>query len=351
MKAIVGKGRTELPYLNNLPMALTVCAINLPLAFIFQYGRELTVYYFVVDAAICGVLTAFTSLAYTRWAAGSHRACGTLPAQVPVNAFIQRLPRSYFLLAVLTGLVGAALMVLVTWALLNFYPETSYTFSRFLVWKIGYSILLAAKVIEFGIFRYVQPDLARPSDPPQTGQQTVINPLPRREMFSRLYASVTTDFGMNMLLGLILGGTIIQGDLVVLMGVAQSGVVIIGLVLGIIVSLLMVRPTLSSVRQLALAGSLPPAGKPNRFLSALPANPWGLTGVLVLPVMVLSSLIFWAVMWFFGFETLNFFQFFIIRTTYTKLLSRLVEALAVHRYRQLSLPETGPLKLEVEPDV
>ncbi|MDD4080130.1 MAG: hypothetical protein PHP02_01785 [Eubacteriales bacterium] len=351
MKNSVGKSRTDLPYLNNLPMALVVCIINLPLAFLVQYGRALTVRDFVIDAAICGVVTAFTSLAYTRWAVGSRRAHGALPAQVPTGAFVQRMPRSYFPLAVLTGTAAATLMALITWALLTFYSETDYTFPRFLAWKIGYSILLAAKVIEFGIFRHVQPDLARPSDPPQKGRQTVINPLPRREMFSRLYASVTTDFGMNMLLGLVLGGTIIQGDMVVLTGVAQSGVVITGLVLGIIVSLLMVRPTLASVQQIALAGNLPPAGKPNRFLSALPANPWVLAGVLLLPVMALSSLSLWAVMRFFGFETLNFFQFFIIRTAYTKLLSRLAEALAVHRYRQLPLPETKPLKLEVEPHV
>ena len=351
MKNSMSQSRAELPYLNNLPMALVVCAINLPLAFIFQYGRTLRVDDFLIDAAICGGVTSFVSLAYTRWAVSSRRAGGVLPARVPLSPFMQKLPGGYFPLAVLTGAAGAALMVLVTWALLSFYPETGYTFPRFLVWKIGYSTLLAAKMIEFGIFRYIQPDLARPADPPQKGQQSVINPLPRRDMFSRLYASVTTDFGMNMLLGLLLGGTVIQGDLVMLMGVSRGGMLITGIVLGIIVSLLMVRPTLAAVHQMALAGGLPPAGKPRRHMSELPANPWGLAGILLLPVMVLSSICFWAVMGFFGFETLNFFQFFVIRTAFVKLLSRLVEALAVHRYRQLSLAETKLLNLEVEPHV
>jgi len=344
--------RTELPYLNNLPMALLVCAINLALAFVFQYGRRLFADDLVIDAAICGVITAFTSLGYARRAVDARRRRGALPAQVPLSPFMQRLPRAYLPLAALTGLAASALMGFITLALLRFYPETEYTFSRFLVWKFIYATLLAAKVIEFGILRYVQPDCEKPEDPPQQGRQTVKNPLPRREMFARLYASVTTDFGMNILIGLALGGTIIQGELVVLMGVARSGVWITGLVLGLIISFLMIKPTLASVQKIALAGDLPPAEKPNRLLSALPLSPCGLTGLMLLPVMALSALSFWAIMWFFGFDALNFFQFFLIRTAYTKLLSRLVEALAIQRYRQLSLSKAAqPVELEVESGV
>ncbi len=343
--------RTELPYLNNLPMALLVCAINLALAFVFQYGRRLFADDLVIDAAICGVITAFTSLGYARRAVDARRRRGALPAQVPLSPFMQRLPRAYLPLAALTGLAASALMGFITLALLRFYPETEYTFPRFLLWKFIYATLLAAKVIEFGILRYVQPDCEKPEDPPQQGRQTVKNPLPRREMFARLYASVTTDFGMNILIGLALGGTIIQGELVVLMGVARSGVWITGLVLGLIISVLMIKPTLASVQKIALAGDLPPAEKPNRLLSALPLSPCGLTGLMLLPVMALSALSFWAIMWFFGFDALNFFQFFIIRTAYTKLLSRLAEALAIQRYRQLPLPKAQPVKLEVESGV
>ncbi|MGI6545743.1 MAG: hypothetical protein ACOX2M_04780 [Fastidiosipilaceae bacterium] len=327
--------RTELPYLNNLPMALLVCAINVILAFVFQFGRSLTVTDLVVDAALCGVVTAFTSLGYARWAVAARRRRGELPTQVPLSPFMQKLPRSYLPLTILTGVVGSASMVLITLLILRFYPETDYTFPRFLVWKIGYATWLAAKLIEFGIFRYVQPDCEKPGDLPQQGRQTVKNPLPRREMFARLYASVTTDFGMNMLIGLALGGTVIRQDLVILMGVTQDGVWITGVVLALIVSLLMIRPTFASVQQIALSGKLPPATKTNRLLAALPRSPWGLTALLLVPVMALSALSFWLVMWFFGFEALNFFQFFIIRTGYTKLLSRLVETLAIQRYRQL----------------
>ena len=59
----------------------------------------------------------------------------------------------------------------------------------------------------------------------------------------------------------------------------------------------------------SLSGKLPPATKTNRLLAALPRSPWGLTALLLVPVMALSALSFWLVMWFFGFEALNSFNF------------------------------------------
>lgn len=350
MKKDANHVRTELPYLNNLPMALLVCAINLVLALVFQYGRLLSTEDLLVDAALCGLVTAFTSLGYSRWAVNNRRRQGALPSQVPLSSFMQKLPRAYFPLSILTGLVSSVLMVLITSVLLRFYPEIEFTFPRFLIWKVGYATLLAAKLIEFGIFRYVQPDCERPEDPSQQGQQTVKNPLPRREIFARLYASVTADFGMNMLIGLPLGGTQIQEDLVIIMGVSQSGVWITGIIFGIIICLLMIRPTLASVMQIAYDGGLPQASRKN-FLALLPLSPWRLTGIFLLPTMALSALSFWAIMYFFGFESLNFFQFFTIRTAYVKLLSRLVEILAIHRYSQLPVPKIQSVEEGVQSNV
>ena len=119
-------------YLNNLPMALLVCAINVILAFVFQFRRSLTVTDLVVDAALCGVVTAFTSLGYARWAVAARRRRGELPTQVPLSPFMQKLPRSYLPLTILTGVVGSASMVLITLLILRFYPETDYTFPAFL---------------------------------------------------------------------------------------------------------------------------------------------------------------------------------------------------------------------------
>lgn len=341
-------GRTELPYLNNLAGVLVICAINIPLVFLFRHGKELQLFHLLWDAAICGMITALTSLWYARWAVNSQRAAGNLPAQVPLSPFMQRLPRNLFLLILMTGVAASALLTLITFVLIRFFPETEFTFWRFLVWKIIHATILAALMIEFGILRYVQPDCARPEDPPQQGEQTVRNPLPRREILGQFYNSVTADVGMNALVGLLLGGTAIQGSQVIIYGVEQSGVWISGLVLGLIVSFLMVRPTLAGTRQVALAGGLPPPERPSRLMAALPEKPWILTGVLVLPIMIVSAVSLWGVLRFFGFVTLHFFQFFVIRTAYVRLLSKAVQALAYHRYRQMVVMTESPVDKEEE---
>ena len=108
--------------------------------------------------------------------------------------------------------------------------------------------------------------------------------------------------------------------------------------------------TLASVMQIAYDGGLPQASRKN-FLALLPLSPWRLTGIFLLPTMALSALSFWAIMYFFGFESLNFFQFFTIRTAYVKLLSRLVEILAIHRYSQLPVPKIQSVEEGVQSNV
>ena len=325
--------RPEVPYLNNLHMAALVVLINLPLAFLFQYGRLLTTKDLLTDAAICGWTTVLISLWLAKRAVGARRGQGTLSAQVPYSRLMQKLPHDLLSLSFAAGIPVAALMWSITLALLRFFPDTECTFMRFLVWKLSYATLLALRIITLGIFRFVQPDCQEPTDPPQTGLQTVKNPLPRRDMLLRLYQSVTADFGMNLLLGLVLGGTLIRGNEVVLMPVYQSNVWISGLILGMILTVLMVRPTLAAVRQLALVGALPPANKHRRMLFLFPENPWLFSAVLLVPVMIVSSASLYGILKFFGFQTLNFFQYFVVRTLYAKLLTKPIESLAVQRYR------------------
>lgn len=326
--------RPEVPYLNNAHMAALVVLINLPLAFLFQYGRALSAKDLLMDAAVCGWTTAMISFWLAKRAVNARRRQGILPAQVPCSRFIQKLPRDLFSLSFAAGIPAAALMWLTTLALLRFFPDTAYTFPRFLIWKLSYAMLLALRMISLGIFRFVQPDCQSPADPPQTGHQTVKNPLPRRDMLLRLYQSVTADFGLNVLLGLMLGGTLIRGGEVVLMPVFQSSAWISGLILGMILTLLMVRPTFAAVRQLAIEGALPLDGKHRRILLLFPENPWLFSSVLLVPVMIVSAVSIYGILKAFGFQTLNFFQYFAVRTLYTKLLTKPIESLAVQRYRQ-----------------
>lgn len=326
--------RPEVPYLNNLHLAVMVVLINLPLAMLFQYGRPLTWTDLQMDAAICGWTTVLISFWLAKRNVSIRRGQGALPAQVPLSPLMQKMPRSLFAFSLVVGIPAAASMWLITVALLRFFPDTEITFLRFLAWKMCYATLLALRMIALAIFRFVQPDCQGSADPPQTGQQTVKNPLPRRDLLRRLCQSVTTDFGMNLLLGLMLGGTLIRGSEVVLMAVHQSSVWISGLILGMIVTLLMVNPILAAVRDLSIHGALPPAEKHHRMLLLLPENPWLFSAVLLVPLMLISSASVYCILTFFGFQTLNFFQYFAVRMLYTKLLAKPIETLAVLRYRQ-----------------
>lgn len=328
--------RHEVPYLSNAHLALVVAVINLPIAFVFHYGRALTRIDLLTDAMICGLITAFTSLWFAKRAVNSARKMGALPAQVPSSRVMQKLPQNLIAFSSMIGIMAAAFMALITFVLLRFFPDTDYTFPRFIVWKLSYATLLALKLITLGIFRFVQPDCQKTTDPPQTGLQTVKNPLPRRDTLLHVYHSVVTDFGLNMVLGLVLGGTFIRGDEVVLMPVYQQSVWISGLILGMIVTLLMVKPTIEAVRNLALQGAIPPAETDSRMLRILPESPRLFSAVLLPFVMIVSAASIYGILAFFGFQSLNFFQYFIIRTLYTKLLAKPIESLAVLRYRQSS---------------
>ena len=82
-----------------------------------------------------------------------------------------------------------------------------------LVCKLVYSCFLSAKILEVAIYRYVQPDITGVSPQADVTTSSLIKqPLPHITYFQQLYNSWLTDFGMNMVLGLVLGGTIITAD-------------------------------------------------------------------------------------------------------------------------------------------
>ena len=117
-----------------------------------------------------------------------------------------------------------------------------------------------------------------------------------------------------------------------------SGIVISALLLGLIVTLRMAYPVLKSIREARLSGGLPAADKTSPWLTCLPDKPMRLTLLLTLPIMLMSLAVFWSVLAFFHFEVLNFFQFFVIRTAYVSVLSKVVVRFAIARYRQPDIP-------------
>ena len=128
------------------------------------------------------------------------------------------------------------------------------------------------------------------------------------------------DFGLNLILGLCLGGVIVQDHSVVILPVTAEGVTISGSVLGAVITWLVIWPAAKAVWQGTEAvqtSRLPLPGAPLHFAAAL-----------MLPVMVLAAVFFKAVFCLFSFSALDFFQFFCIRTAFVALLLRPVVWLA-----------------------
>lgn len=325
--------RRGLPYADNLPVVLLTAAINLACVFIFYYGREIDLKGVLTDSFYCGVITPFINVFVIGSCVARLRALGSLPAAVPVNALMMRLPKNKFLLALLFAAVFGPLTPLVNLALIRFYGITNFGFAQLALWKVVYSCLLSAKIIELTILRYVQPDCGTAREREQHGAGAVKDPLPRVSVFKEWFNTVTDDFGFNMLSGLLFGGTVIEGYNVIIPPTARSGIAITSVILGLIVAARMAYPVAKNIKAAADAAGPPEAGAPrNRGLSLLPAAPWKFALALAIPIILASFAVFWSVMAFFRFDELNFFQFFLIRVIFVSLLSKAVVRLAIRRY-------------------
>lgn len=330
----------RLPYLNRLPSILIVLGINLAFG-LLQPLWGLTHLSILIDAAICGVTTPVIGVFLTRHRLRKLAETGALPAEPPHSKLICALPKNPWLLSIVFAAVCVVLLPVFTEMLLRFYDITAYTQLRFLAWKLVYSAFLSAKATELAILRLVQPDCLRPGDPKQIGQAAVKNPLPKGETFTKLFDTVTTDFGFNMLVGLVLGGTLIIDQNVVIPPTTLAGIVISGAILGAIVVVRMVYPVVKAIRLLRENGTLPSAARRNPWVAWLPQSPALFALALSPVVIVLTPIVFWGVFTFFGFESLDFFQYFIVRTIYVSLLTKPVVKLAILRYMQPQLGIEG----------
>jgi len=329
------KGMTfDLPYLSNWQMVLLVVIVNLIFGLLHHYwGLSRSAILF--DAAVCGVSTSLLSVFYVAFKMKNLRASGKLPSSVPESRIMVHLPKSAVGLGIVFSLLFMFLTPLITELIMRLFAINTYRLLPFVIWKVAYSGFLSAKVIELAILRFVQKDMCRPDDPPQVGDVVVKNPLPGLSSFKKLFDTVTTDFGFNMLLGLLLGGTLIIDYNVVIVPTSRAGILISGVMIGLIVTGLMVYPIIKQMDEACRKGKLPPPFKHNKIISNLPEKPVLLSLMWIPFMVVFSPLVFWLVFAIFEFETLNFFQFFIIRTLYVTLLTKPVVQFAILRYLQV----------------
>lgn len=326
----------RLPYMNNATAILITLGINLAIMFAINWGKSFSFADILIDAAICGVTTSFINVVFVRIYVQKAIKNKTLPTNVPVSKLMMRLPQNPVLFATLWALFFGILMPLINGLIFKFYDFETLLFWQMLVCKLVYSCFLSAKILEVAIYRYVQPDVTGmipAADVPLS--PLVKQPLPHITYFQELYNSWLTDFGMNMVLGLVLGGTIITADdYVMIAPTLLSGMAISGPISGIIITFMTVPSIAKGIIYSVNGGEIPRLGQRNPGVSWLPENRWLLALSLCLPIILITTAVYYAVLTFFNFQSLNFFQFFFIRTAYTAVLVKGLVPLILIRYMQ-----------------
>lgn len=324
----------RLPYINHARPVLLTVAVNAAAVFIFLWGKPLTFWIIMADASICGVITSFADVFAVSGSIRKLRSRGTPPKEAPRNRLIGMMPRNPLLFAIALAVAFGLLSPLFNAFIILFYGIKEFSFAPFLVYRLIYTCVLSAKITEIAVLRYAQPDCASAADITAPGAETVKDPFPRVSTLKQWYNTVTDDFGFNLLFGLLAGGTVIQGSLVIIPPVTLDGIAISALILGVIVTARLAYPVAKSMRELRENGGLPLSGTYDKRIGWIPYSPAKFALVLLLPIVAASLLVFWAVLSFFGFAVLNFFQFFFIRMLFVSLLTKPVVRLAISRYAQ-----------------
>lgn len=232
--------------------------------------------------------------------------------------------------------------LLFTCGFFRFYQLEEMTLGSFLFYRVLYAVFFSAWMTKVIILRYVQPGAFR-KNIPQYGSAEVKAAVPSFSTLKEEFNSARLDFGLNLILGVILGGTKVGMDLGLNAGetrwlfifpATRSGLPLSVGIYSAVLYLLMMIPVVKSIRASWKQGQLPVMDRADAFFSRLPKNPWLYSLVWILPVFLFSFLFIWGVMSIMHFEILNFFQYFFIRLACTKIITRVYINLCVMRYIQ-----------------
>ncbi|WP_279009888.1 hypothetical protein [Synergistes jonesii] len=336
------KKSQRLPYVNNaLAVGITtlIAAVSV---FVFHRRDVVSLHDMLVDGAIFGITTMLIDTAIIYPQMKSRYQKGILPAEAPRSVILKRMPRNPALFALLVGLFFAALMPAFNYIFMRFYELDALAFASFLFWRVVYAVPASVYMARLIIFRYVQPG-AFAGEVTQHGDAKVSAVLPRISTLKEQYRAALSDFGMNMVLGVILGGARVGMDLglqadeskwLFIFPAYRSGLPLSSLIYAVIVFFMMAVPVAQNILRLREGGTLPQAEKENRFFSHLPWNPWLFSAVWFVPMLLCTYAFLWGIMTVMRFEVLNFFQYFVLRLILITLLSKGMAALSVIRYIQ-----------------
>lgn len=332
------KTKQSLPYLNNVSAILITLLINLILMCLINWQKPFTLSDVLIDGLICGVLTSAINVFLVVYLLRKRQFDQGFAENLPSSRLMMMLPKNPYLFASFCALFFGILTPLLNGLIFKFYDFERLNFYQMLVLKLLYTTFLSAKILELVVFRFLQPDVISKFTHLTADPQAIADikiPIPHISYFQELYKSWITDFGTNMAIGLLLGGTIITDtDYVMIAPTLLNSMIVSGPISGMIITFMVIPPIAGSILTGMQNGTITAVEKPHPWLKHLPATPWLLALALCFPIILLTTIVYTLILSFFDFQSLNFFQFFFIRTAYTAVLVKGLVKLILLRYRQ-----------------
>ncbi len=324
------KNNASLPYVDNTKAVLVTVAINLGVVFLFHWPGGVSYRDVLWDSLICTVLTVVIDLWIVFFRLKKMRAEGSMPAHVLVSRLMQHLPHNPFALGTMYIAAFGVVTIGVNAAILRFFGMQALAFAPWLVYKLIYSTILSAKIIEFCIFRYVQPDWAQ-AEGAEAGANArqsmtpVKNPLPKVGVFKEMLGSIIGNIGINILFGSVLGSINLREDgAVVILPTPVESMPITGLVFGLIVGVLVTNGVVKAMNA-SIAASRPVVQETavaDAWLAWMPIRRGSLICLTSICLMIFSAVVLRAALTLFGITILNFYQFVVFITVYAALVSK-----------------------------
>ena len=338
--------KPELPYIDNAKAVAITFAINLCAVLIFNWPSGVTYSGVLWDSLFCAFITVGIDMWIVYAGLRKMRARGAIPVNVPQNSLMQRLPQNPVTLGGIYAAAFAALTIGFNAALLWFFGIVGMTFAAWTVYKLIYATVLSVKIVEFCIFRYVQPDWANAQEGANTGplsasadagrEKPVKDPLPRISLIKEIYGSVTGNIAMNFILGSFFGSVAARADgSVVINPTTLEGIPITGLIFGLIIGVLVTKGVIAEMNKVIMANPAIIEGAiTDRRFSWMPVKNGALTRLACVCVMVFSSVALSSIMSLFGMPFMNFYQYTVFMTVYATLISKALSYVLIRRCMQ-----------------
>jgi len=332
-----------LPYADNAKAILIAIAINICVLFLFFWSDGVTFSGVMGDSLICGVITTIISMWIVYPKMRKMRVLGQIPTQVPESSLMQKLPQNPILLSVVYAIAFAMLALAINAIVLWFFDMQTMNFVPWFFYKLIYTTILSIKIVEFCIFRYVQPDWTKAgnhasADIKKHFQSGVVkNPMPEVSVFKEICSSVTMNIAMNIIIGSVLGGvTVLADSSVIIFPTTIEAIPITGLIFGLITGVLVTHGVMTAIHSAIIAAGpavLEGASMDKRF-TWMPKGKCTLMFLVCICVMLFSAAALWGIMCLFEIDIMNFYQFVIFITVYATILSKLLSYLLTQRCMQ-----------------